>query len=155
MLSAVCSHSLVGQPLALHAEGRRAGILLPLRHAFVHDQACSSQVQALFVNARRCRPAKRGQTLQRAASQDASGSDTSGDFDLSQYVEAKVDRGETLLFSQHDRPYLGHSSCFVVCTVERTKNDASSSMLLLKILDGRGCILPVFIGENLALFGSR
>lgn len=32
------------------------------------------------------------------------------------------------------------------CAVEKTEKD-SASVLLLKMLDGRGCILPVYIGS--------
>lgn len=94
MLSGVSSHVLALHKFALHAESRRAGVLLPLRHRLVHEPACSSHGRSSFVCARRCRPARRSPVVQRAASQDASGSDTSGEFDLTQYVEAKVERGE-------------------------------------------------------------
>ena len=93
MLSSMSSHVLAAQGFALHAQRRRACVLPSTRRCLVHDPAFSSHGHTSFVSARRCRPA-RNQTLRRAAPQDASGSDTSGDFDLSLYVEAKVERGK-------------------------------------------------------------
>ena len=94
MLSSSFSRALPGQTLALHAEARRAGVLPLPRHSLVHEPACSSQGLSPFARVHRSRPTKRSHTLKRAAPQDASGSDTSDDFDLTQYVEAKVERGE-------------------------------------------------------------
>lgn len=145
MLSSMSSHVLASQGFALHAESRRACVLPSARRCLVHEPACSSHGHTSFVSARRCCLARRAQTLRRAAPQDASGFDTSGEFDLSLYVEAKVERGTANV-----------SLPVVICTtrltmtgvsrvVDQTNNNAN--VLLLKLLDGRGCILPVYIGS--------
>ncbi|KAL0054253.1 hypothetical protein WJX82_006139 [Trebouxia sp. C0006] len=125
MLSAVSciTHNVATAQLpALSADSRRACGVQSLRLAGSHEQACVTHSQAFLASARRCGSAKRSSSLRKAAPRDSNGADTSGEFNLTEYVEAKVER------------------------VERTDKD--SSMLLLKMLDGRGNILPVFVGDN-------
>ena len=57
------------------------------------DQACLTHSQAFLTGARRCGPVRHVSLLRRAAHQDANGADTSGDFNLAEYIEAKVERG--------------------------------------------------------------
>ncbi len=131
---------------ALSVEGKKSCAVQSLRHAGLHEQVCVTSNQAFLASARRCSPSKRTLTLQRAASQDANGADTSGDFNLTEYVEAKVERGkETVCSCLSEFCWLSRNN-FTFCTVDTT--DKNASVLLLKVLDGRGNILPVYVGES-------
>jgi len=96
MLSAVSciTHTVATVQLsALSAESRRACGVQSLRLAGSHEQACVTHSQAFLANARRCGSAKRLSSLRKAVPQDSNGADTSGEFNLTEYVEAKVERG--------------------------------------------------------------
>lgn len=77
---------------ALSVDSRKSCAVPCLRHAGLNAQLSGLQPQPFF-GARRCSTG-RALNLQRAASQDASGAGTSGDFNLTEYVEAKVERGK-------------------------------------------------------------
>lgn len=96
MLSTVSciTHTVVTAQLpALSADRRRACGVQSLRLAGSHEQACVTHSQAFLASARRCGSAKRLSSLRKAAPQDSNGADTSGEFNLTEYVEAKVERG--------------------------------------------------------------
>ncbi len=96
MLSAVSciTHTVATAQLpALCADSRRACGVQSLRLAGSHEQACVTHSQAFLASARRCGSAKRLSSLRKAAPQDSNGADTSGEFNLTEYVEAKVERG--------------------------------------------------------------
>ena len=80
------------QAPALSIDSRKSCAVLCPRHAGLNAQLPGLQPQS-FLGARRCATG-RASNLQRAASQDASGAGTSGDFNLTEYVEAKVERGK-------------------------------------------------------------
>lgn len=98
MFSAACcfSHtSTTGHLSALSVDSRKGCAVQSLRHFGLHEQACASHSQMFLVSSRRCSIAKRATSLQRAAPQDSNGAGTSGDFNLTEYVEAKVERGKS------------------------------------------------------------
>ena len=146
MLSAVSCLSLslnTVQTSALSSDSRKSVAVLCSRHAGLVEQASVSQNHA-FMNSGRRSGSRRRALVQRAASQDASGAGTSGEFNLTEYVEAKVERGKEI-FRTSQCVLTVHSQACVCCSVERSEKD--SSVILLKMLDGRGNILPVFVGE--------
>ncbi|KAL3144978.1 hypothetical protein ABBQ32_003482 [Trebouxia sp. C0010 RCD-2024] len=115
------SQAVKAVPSPALSETRKNCVVPCHRHAGLSEQLPALQPQLFVGVSRRC-TTRRTLSVTRATPQDSSGAGTSGDFNLSEYVEAKVER------------------------VERTQKDASA--ILLKMLDGRGNIMPVFVGEN-------
>ena len=80
------------QTPALSVDSRKNCAVPCPGHARLNAHLPGLQPQS-FLGARRCSTG-RATNVQRAASQDASGAGTSGDFNLTEYVEAKVERGK-------------------------------------------------------------
>ena len=78
---------------------RRNCALSFLRHADLHQRVLVTHAPTFSASARRC-GLKRSRVTPRAAPQDANGADTRGDFNLSEYVEAKVERGKEAVLAQ-------------------------------------------------------
>lgn len=95
------------------------------RHAGLSEQLPVLQPQLFLGASRRC-ATRRTMSVQRATPQDASGAGTSGDFNLSEYVEAKVERGKETRVQLFLATSRSQQSCCAVQLREHRKMLAQS-----------------------------